>query len=64
MIDADELVDNEFLRQFEIKVNDNLAKIEYSHQVVINTCSHGCYGVGNKIERRLVLLQRAVAAYL
>ena len=32
MIDAAELVDNEFLRQFEIKVNDDLAKIEYSLQ--------------------------------
>ena len=32
MIDAAELVDNEFLRQFELKINDNLAKIEYSHQ--------------------------------
>ena len=30
MIDAAELVDNEFLRQFELKINDNLAKIEYS----------------------------------
>ena len=27
-----ELVDNEFLRQFEIKVDDDLAKIEYSLQ--------------------------------
>ncbi len=32
MINAEELVDNEFLRQFEIKVNDQLAKIEYSLQ--------------------------------
>ena len=26
------LVNNEFLRQFEIKVNNNLARIEYSEQ--------------------------------
>lgn len=26
------LVNNEFLRQFEIKVDDNLARIEYSEQ--------------------------------
>ncbi len=32
MIDAAELNDNEFLRQFELKVNDDLAKIEYSLQ--------------------------------
>jgi predicted GNAT family acetyltransferase len=32
MINAEDLVDNEFLRQFEIKVNDQLAKIEYSLQ--------------------------------
>lgn len=32
MIDAAELIDNDFLRQFEIKVDDNLAKIEYSLQ--------------------------------
>lgn len=32
MINAEELVDNEFLRQFELKVNDELAKIEYSLQ--------------------------------
>ena len=32
MIDAAELVDNEFLRQFELRVNDDLAKIEYSLQ--------------------------------
>jgi hypothetical protein len=32
MINAEELVDNEFLRQFEIKVDDQLAKIEYSLQ--------------------------------
>ena len=32
MIDADELIDNEFLRQFELRVNDDLAKIEYSLQ--------------------------------
>ncbi len=32
MINAEELVDNEFLRQFELKVNNKLAKIEYSLQ--------------------------------
>ncbi|AXT19663.1 N-acetyltransferase [Flavobacteriaceae bacterium AU392] len=32
MIDTIELVDNDFLRQFEIKVDDGLAKIEYSLQ--------------------------------
>jgi len=32
MIDAAELVDNDFLRQFELKINDQLAKIEYSLQ--------------------------------
>lgn len=32
MIDAAELIDNEFLRQFELKVDDQLAKIEYSLQ--------------------------------
>ncbi|WP_142783568.1 N-acetyltransferase [Changchengzhania lutea] len=32
MIDVAELVDNDFLRQFEIKVDDHLAKIEYSLQ--------------------------------
>ena len=32
MIDAAELVDNDFLRQFEMKVDDQLAKIEYSLQ--------------------------------
>ena len=32
MIDAAELVDNDFLRQFELKVDDDLAKIEYSLQ--------------------------------
>jgi len=32
MINAEELVDNEFLRQFEVKVDDHLAKIEYSLQ--------------------------------
>ncbi len=32
MIDAAELVDNDFLRQFELKVEDDLAKIEYSLQ--------------------------------
>ena len=32
MVEAAELVDNDFLRQFEIKVNDDLAIIEYSLQ--------------------------------
>lgn len=32
MIDELELVDNEFLRQFEIKTEDEIAKIEYSLQ--------------------------------
>ncbi len=32
MVDAAELIDNDFLRQFEVKVNDDLAKIEYSLQ--------------------------------
>jgi len=32
MIDAAELIDNDFLRQFEIKIDNDLAKIEYSLQ--------------------------------
>lgn len=32
MIDAVELVDNDFLRQFELKIDGQLAKIEYSLQ--------------------------------
>lgn len=32
MIDAAELIDNDFLRQFELKVEDQLAIIEYSLQ--------------------------------
>jgi len=32
MIDAAELVDNEFLRQFELKTEGHFAKIEYSQQ--------------------------------
>ena len=32
MIDAAELIDNDFLRQFELKVDGDLAKIEYSLQ--------------------------------
>ena len=32
MVDAAELVDNDFLRQYELKVDDQLAKIEYSLQ--------------------------------
>lgn len=32
MIDAAELVDNDFLRQFELKTDDHFAKIEYSLQ--------------------------------
>ncbi|MBD3862389.1 GNAT family N-acetyltransferase [Olleya marilimosa] len=32
MIDAAELVDNDFLRQFELKIDNHFAKIEYSLQ--------------------------------
>jgi len=32
MTDAAELIDNDFLRQYELKVNEQLAKIEYSLQ--------------------------------
>jgi hypothetical protein len=32
MVDAAELIDNDFLRQFELKIEDELAKIEYSLQ--------------------------------
>jgi hypothetical protein len=32
MIDVSELVDNDFLRQFELKMDNHLAKIEYSLQ--------------------------------
>ncbi len=32
MIDAAESIDNEFLRQFELKVDNELAKIEYALQ--------------------------------
>ncbi len=32
MIDAAEIVDNEFLRQFELKIDSHFAKIEYSLQ--------------------------------
>lgn len=32
MVDVAELIDNDFLRQFEIKIDNNLAKIEYSLQ--------------------------------
>jgi len=32
MVEAAELIDNDFLRQFEIKVDDDLAIIEYSLQ--------------------------------
>lgn len=32
MVEAAELVDNDFLRQFEMKVDNNLAIIEYSLQ--------------------------------
>lgn len=32
MVEVAELVDNDFLRQFEIKIDDHLAKIEYSLQ--------------------------------
>lgn len=32
MVESAELIDNDFLRQFEIKIDDHLAKIEYSLQ--------------------------------
>ncbi|WP_406683119.1 N-acetyltransferase [Seonamhaeicola sp. MEBiC1930] len=32
MVDAAELIDNDFLRQYEIKIDNHLAKIEYSLQ--------------------------------
>ena len=32
MVDVAELVDNDFLRQYEIKIDNHLAKIEYSLQ--------------------------------
>jgi len=32
MTDAAELVDNDFLRQYELKIDESLAKIEYSLQ--------------------------------
>lgn len=32
MINVEDLVDNDFLRQFEIKVGDHLMKIEYAAQ--------------------------------
>lgn len=32
MIDAAELIDNDFLRQYELKIDNHLAKIEYSLQ--------------------------------
>lgn len=32
MVDAAELIDNDFLRQFELKIDEHLAKIEYSLQ--------------------------------
>ena len=32
MVEVAEVVDNDFLRQFEIKIDDQLAKIEYSLQ--------------------------------
>ena len=32
MTEAAELIDNDFLRQFELKIEDKLAKIEYSLQ--------------------------------
>ncbi|MDT0557322.1 N-acetyltransferase [Ichthyenterobacterium sp. W332] len=32
MTEAAELIDNDFLRQFELKIDDKLAKIEYSLQ--------------------------------
>ena len=32
MVDVAELIDNDFLRQFELKIDNHLAKIEYSLQ--------------------------------
>lgn len=32
MVESAELVDNDFLRQYEIKIDNHLAKIEYSLQ--------------------------------
>ncbi|WP_242093221.1 N-acetyltransferase [Aestuariivivens sediminicola] len=32
MVDVDELIDNDFLRQYELKIDNHLAKIEYSLQ--------------------------------
>jgi hypothetical protein len=32
MIDSAQLIDNDFLRQFELRIDDELAKIEYSLQ--------------------------------
>ena len=32
MIEEHELIDNDFLRQFELKIDEQLAKIEYSLQ--------------------------------
>ncbi|GAL67559.1 GNAT family N-acetyltransferase [Jejuia pallidilutea] len=32
MVEAAELIDNDFLRQFELKIDGQLAKIEYSLQ--------------------------------
>ncbi|MCL6294407.1 N-acetyltransferase [Jejuia spongiicola] len=32
MVESAELIDNDFLRQFEIKIDNHLAKIEYSLQ--------------------------------
>ena len=32
MVDTVELIDNDFLRQYELKVDEHLAKIEYSLQ--------------------------------
>ncbi|AUS04191.1 N-acetyltransferase [Pseudotamlana carrageenivorans] len=32
MVEAAELIDNDFLRQYELKIDDHLAKIEYSLQ--------------------------------
>ena len=32
MVDVEELIDNDFLRQYEFKIDNHLAKIEYSLQ--------------------------------
>ena len=40
MIDADALVDNEFLRQFEYTYQNELATIEYALQNIFNEITY------------------------